>query len=230
MAPVHKVFASLIVLTCGALLAHGAETNAFRIRLAELQKPVAANPKNATALLSLGIYCHDVGGDDKHPDHKEAAKLGERYLNDLVKLQPTNAVATVYLGSVLTMRARDERFPFTQMALVKKGNMTMDKAVVMATNVPIVRLRRGIASFHMPGFMKREPLAREDFAWLWSKVSNDDSGLAVGDRQEVALRHGIYLARDRKKDEARAVFEAGIAFAPESADAAQLRKELEKLK
>jgi len=207
-----------------------AATNAFPVRLAELRKPFVASPTNGAALFRLAQYCHSIGGESEHPSHEEAAKLAEQYFKQLTTLEPTNALAFAYLGSTLTMRARDTAWPFRQLSLVKEGNRTQDHAVSMATNDPAVRLKRAICSFHQPGMLGREETARDDLAWLWKIITDQPDVLPIGDRQDVALFHGSSLQKQRKPEEAREVWATGIALAPQSAEAALMRQKLEKLK
>jgi tetratricopeptide (TPR) repeat protein len=207
-----------------------AATNAFPEKLAELRKPLEANPTNAVALFQLAQFCHSIGGDSEHPAHEEATKLAEQYFKQLTTLEPTNALAFAYLGSTLTMRARDTAWPFRQLSLVREGNQTQDRAVTLDTNSPPVRLKRAICSFHQPGFLGREQIARDDLAWLWKTITEKPDTLPVGDQQDVALFQGSSLLKQSQPDEARKVWEAGIEFAPQSPEARLIRKELEKLK
>jgi len=207
-----------------------AATNAFPARLAELRKTFEASPTNGAALFRLAQYCHSIGGEGEHPSHEEAAKLAEQYFKQLTTLEPTNALALAYLGSTLTMRARDTSWPFRQLSLVKEGNRTQDRAVGMATNDPAVRLKRAICSFHQPGLLGREQIARDDLAWLWKTITEKPDALPIGDKQDVAMFQGSSLLKQRKAEEARQVWESGIALAPQSTEAALMRKQLEKLK
>lgn len=207
-----------------------ATTNAFPVRLAELQQPVTANPTNTAALFRLAQYCHAIGGDNDHPSHEEAAKLAEQYFQQLTTLEPTNGLALAYLGSTLAMRARDTSGPFRRLGLIKEANRTQDRAVGMATNNPVVRLKRAICSFHQPGILGRETIARDDLAWLWKTITEKPDALSAGDRQDVALFYGGSLKKQKQPAEARKVWETGIAIAPDSPEAKQIRKELDQLK
>lgn len=207
-----------------------AATNAFPAKLAELRQPLEANPTNGVALFRLAQYCHAIGGDNDHPSHEEAAKLAEQYFQQLTTLEPTNALALAYLGSTLAMRARDTTWPFRRLGLIKEGNRTQDRAVALDTNSAPVRLKRAICSFHQPGFLGREQIARDDLAWLWKTITEKPDTLPPGDRQDVALFYGGSLKKQNQTAEARKAWETGIAIAPDSPEAKQIRKELDQLK
>ncbi|MBI3879031.1 MAG: hypothetical protein HY301_03090 [Verrucomicrobia bacterium] len=216
----------LLILLLAAVTVSAADKAEFGKKLAELQKPLAANPTNAAALFAVAKYCHDIGAKD----NEEAAKLAEKYFNDLLKLQPSNALATAYLGSTLTMRARDTFWPTRRLSLVKEGNRLMDRAVTLATNDLTVRMTRAMNNVHMPAWLDREALVRDDLAWLWEQVQQRPAAFVTGDKQDVAHYHGVMLFKAKQKEKAKEIWEAGLALDPNSPEAAEIRAEQKKLK
>jgi len=211
-------FGALLLLVSGN--APAAET--FKQQLAELEAKLAAEPTNTTVLFKLGDLCHDEGARD----NAKAVELAEKYFKRLLTIEPTNAFATVLLGSALTMRARDAFWPKTRLDYVKKGIKMMDAAVQLAPEDPDVRLVRAINNFHMPKFMERDEIAKADFAWLWQRVEAKPEGLKDDLKQNVALFYGRILKKQKRMKEAIEVWNKGIAFNPESDLATEIRQQL----
>lgn len=196
----------------------------FEEKLTQLQRQLATNPSNAELLFQLGDLCHDEGARD----NKKAAQLAEKYFNEFLKLQPDHPKALALLGSAFTMKARDTVWPGTRLGYVKEGNRKMDRAVDLAPDDPEVRLVRAINNYHMPKFLGRERLVKQDFAWLWRKVQAAPTNFAPEFKQEIAFHHGCLMRKDDKKREAEAILREGLAFAPRSDLAAQIHEELSK--
>ena len=216
---------SVLVLAIGSLVtASAAET--FADRLASLQSRLQSDPTNTLILFQIGDLCHDEGGNN---DGK-AVLLAEGYLKRLLAIDPDHAMARVRYGSVLTMKARDTRWPLTRLNYVKAGNREMDAAVKLAPNDAKVRLARAVNNFHMPDIMGREEIVREDLAWLWQQAQLADTTLNVGQKQRIALYYGQTLQKQNKLDEALQIWRAGLALAPKSEDAAPLNEQLKKHK
>ena len=194
--------------------------------LAELQSLLEKNPTNTVLLLRIGDLCHDEGAKD----NAKAAELADKYLKQLVTLDPTNAMGHALYGSALTMRARDTVWPLSRLSLAKAGNKEMDAAVALATNDIRVRFTRAINNIHMPKFMDRTEMAENDFAWLWQQVESDKTGQTTEMKQETAYFYGVILKRHKKNEEAAKVWKAGIEFAPESESARKMKKELDRIK
>lgn len=216
----------MLVLLLAAAAAPAADNSMFARKLAELQKPLSASPTNPAALYTLAKYCHDTGAKD----NEEAAKLAEKYFNDLLKLQPTNALAIAYLGSTLTMRARDSFWPTRQLSLVKDGIRTMDRAVALAPNDITIRMVRAMNNVHMPRWLDRETIVRDDFAWLWEQVQKQPAYFQTDDKQDIARCYGETLLKAKQKDKAKEIWQTGLNLDPKTKEAAAIRKQLDKIK
>jgi hypothetical protein len=214
----------MLVLLLAAAAAQAADSLTLDRKLTELEKAFSANPTNPAALYTLAKYCHDIGAKD----NEQAAKLAEKYFNDLLKLQPTNALATAYLGSTLTMRARDSFWPTRQLSLVKEGIRTMDRAVALAPNDITIRMVRAMNNVHMPRWLDRETIVQDDFVWLWDQVQKQPAFFPTGDKQDIALFYGETLVKAKQKDKARGIWQAGLDFDPKTKEAAAIRKRLDK--
>ena len=211
-------FGALLLLVAG----NAAAAESFEQQLAELEAKIASEPTNTTILFKLGDLCYDEGARD----NAKAVELAEKYFKQLLAIEPTNALATVLLGSALTMRARDAFWPKTRLDYVKKGIKMMDAGVQLAPEDPDVRLVRAINNFSMPKFMERDEIAKADFAWLWQKVEAKPEGLKDDLKQNAALFYGRILKKQKKTKEAMEVWNKGIAFNPESDLAREIRQQL----
>jgi len=114
-------------------------------------------------LFELGKAYHDMAGEN---EDKDAVKKAEQYLSKLLEIEPENAPAMVYYGSVLTMKARDAFFPWEKMKYMKKGFAKMDSAVVIDPDEPEVRLIRAINSASVPKMFSRLKIALLDFKYI----------------------------------------------------------------
>lgn len=181
---------------------------------------------NAATLYALGDVCHAAGvaGD------KPAVARAEAYLRQLLAMEPTNAPAVALLGSVYTLKGRDAFWPTTQLKLVREGNEFMDRAVALAPEAVNVRVTRAFNNAHMPDFLGRSEIVVADLQWLWGKVETEPALLTVQERQEVALHWGRRLKRQSRPAEARRVWEAGLALAPDSRIGQLISPELAKLR
>jgi len=213
-------FSALVI--CSLAAASAAET--YPDRLAALQNSLQFDPTNTLILFQLGDLCHDQGANND----EKAVILAEGYLKRLLAVDPDNARARVMYGSVLTMKARDTRWPLTRLSYVKAGNREMDAAVNLAPKDAQVRFSRAVNNFHMPEFMDRGAIVQEDLAWLWEQAQLADTKLDLGQKQTIALRYGQILQKKGKLDEAIKVWRAGLALAPKSQDADPLKGQLTK--
>ncbi|MBI3417928.1 MAG: hypothetical protein HY043_21765 [Verrucomicrobia bacterium] len=205
------------LLTSGALAA-----STFQQRLAEFQARLANEPTNTALIFKLADICYDEGARD----NSKAVELAEKYFQQLLTIEPRNALAQVMLGSTQTMKARDAFWPPTRLELARKGNKTMDAAVELAPQNPEVRFVRAINNFHMPKFMGREEVVRNDFAWLWQQVTTQPQPLKEELKQDVALYQGKLLWKQKQAAQAREVWNRGVAFNPDSKRARSIKEQL----
>ncbi len=212
----------LVIASLGTATA----TETFADRLAALQSRLQSDPTNTLLLFQLGDLCHDEGANND----KQAVILAEGYFKHLLAIDPNHAMARVLYGSVLTMKARDTLWPTTRLSYVKAGNRQMDAAVKTAPKDVQVRFARAVNNFHMPAIMGREEIVQEDLAWLWQQARLADTKLDVGQKQTVALYYGLTLQKKNKLDEALQIWRSGLDLAPQSEDAAALKRQLQKHK
>jgi len=220
MNGINRWLAVFVLAIRSLVTASAAET--FADQLAGLQSRLQPDPTNTLVLFQLGDLCFHEGANND----EKAVILAEGYFKQLLAIDPNHAMARVRYGSVLTMKARDARWPLKRLSYVKAGNREMDAAVKTAPTDTQVRFARAVNNFHMPDIMGREEIVQEDLAWLWQQAQLADTKLNVGQKQTIALYYGQTLQKKNKLNEAIQVWRAGLDLAPKSEDAAPLKEQL----
>lgn len=189
----------------------------------ELQVQVAHSPHDVKALLELGIAYHNEGvAGDKH-----AVEKGFACLDTVLALDPANAVALAYRGSLWTLRARDAWWPFTKKRDVEKGIDEMDKAVELAPDNVSVRLTRGINSCKLPPMFKRIGTALKDFMYLINSPAFPHFNPNL--KSTIYYWAGFAYKQDKETEKARELLRKAIDSAPDSPTAKNAGRELKDL-
>lgn len=213
-----KILAALTILFIFLLLM----TSTLYAQVEELENQLKLDPDNQELLLNLGRHYHDTAGEEEDT----ALIRAEEYLSKLLKLDPINALALVYFGSVMTMKARDAGSPWDAMDYLKSGFSRMDKAVILAPNEAEVRLIRGINSLHIPEEFQRQYLALEDFQAIENLISNSDQDWEKKFLLPYYFYFGEALAKKGKSIEAAEKWKNVCTLDPESEYASQARQRL----
>jgi tetratricopeptide (TPR) repeat protein len=189
----------------------------------DLEALVHRSPHDVNALLSLGIAYHKQGaaGDE------DAVEKGFTCLDTLLTLDPANAVALAYRGSLWTMRGRDASSPFTKMSDVENGIDEMDKAVDLAPENVAVRLTRGINSVRLPSMFNRLGTALKDFSYLLKQPSFPHLNADL--QSTIYYWTGVAYEHDNQVEKAKGLLQKAIDAAPESDSARNARQELRQL-
>jgi tetratricopeptide (TPR) repeat protein len=186
----------------------------------ELEGKLQQNLNDVETLVALGRLYHDQGANG----NEDAVDKGFIYLDKALELDPSNAVALVFRGSLWTMRGRDAWFPFTKLKHVNKGIDELDKAADLAPDNIAVRLTRGINSAQLPSMFKRLGTAQRDFSFLLADPRFPH--LDVQLQSTIYYWSGIVYKRDNQAHKAKEYLEKAISAAPESHTAKQAEKEL----
>ena len=190
-------------------------------KIDSLKTIIKNEPNNIQALTELGVQYHDLGVAG---DHK-AVEQGEEILKKVLSLDSTNAFATGYYGSILSLKARDASMPWTKIKYAKQGFEQLDKSIQMNPEDLDVRLIRAMNSYQVPKIMKRLSLAFDDFNFI-IKHKTFDSWTA-DHKAFVYLHFGKALEKDDQHVKAREFFELAIKAAPASKSAQEAKKALE---
>lgn len=216
-----KRFLGIVLgLVCGiqAGLAAGDD---FIAELAAAQARLAAQPTNCVLLLGLGKLCHNHATKEV-PDAPEAVKLADKYLGQLLKLEPRHAFGRALLGSTIVLTAKEAWLPTTKISRVRRGLVEMDAAVKAAPDDENARFTRASNNLFLPDFFDRKAIVLADFAWLQERA--EQGRFEPEFRQYVCLYHGQAQARFGARAQAEKLWRAGLAMDPKSKVADELRR------
>ena len=141
------------------------------VTLLALQGIACANEREEIAKL----YQAALGGN------REAVDPCIAKLEAAVKVDPSNQLARVYLGSSYTLRSRDLGFGPSKLQTLKQGLAEMDAAVLAAPRDPHVRLVRAMTTDALPFFAGRRQSTDDDFKWLGAAAKQTPGVLSEGD-------------------------------------------------
>ena len=177
-------------------------------------------PNNISALIALGVYYHDLGVDGD----KKAVNKGEEFFEKVLSLDSSNAFATGYYGSILSLKARDAKMPWTKIKYAKQGFEQLDKSIQMNPDDLDVRLIRAMNSYQVPKIMKRLPLSFEDFNFIIDHKTFES--WTADHKAFVYLHFGRALEKDDQDDKARECFETAAKIAPLSKSGIEAKDKL----
>lgn len=193
----------------------------------EWENQLQTDPTNKELLLKLGKAYHDLAGEN---EEKEAIKKAEVYLSKLLEIEPGNAPAIVYYGSVLTMKAREAFLPWDKMKYMKQGFAQMDSAVALDPDEPEVRLIRAINSTSVPKMFNRLKMALSDFLYIEELEKEKLAEMTNKFWLPYYFYFGLALEKDEQLQPARKKFAKVIELDSNCELANKARGQLEKMK
>lgn len=196
-------------------------------QIPQWENQLKSDPTNTELLLQLGKAYHDLAGEN---EDKAAAKKAEKYLLKLLAIEPGNAPAIVYYGSVLTMKAREAFFPWDKMKYMKKGFAKMDSAVALDPGEPEVRLIRAINSTSVPKMFHRLNMALSDFNYIEGLEQEKLDEMTNKFWLPYYFYFGLALEKDEQLEPAREKFAQVIELDSTADLANKARQQLEKIK
>ena len=196
-------------------------------QISQWEKQLEADSTNTELLLKLGKSYHDKAGSGTTSD---AVDKAEKYLSRLIELDSDNALALVYYGSTLTMKARDASMPWDKMKYMKLGFARMDRAVKIAPDNVEVRLIRGINSASVPGMFKRLKFALQDFKQIAQMDQRNLTAMTNKFWLPYFYYYGLALMKEHQDKAARENFSKVIEIDPECGLAKHAQLQLEKIK
>ena len=179
-------------------------------KIDSLQTVIKKEPNNIPALIALGVQYHDLGvaGD------KKAVDKSEEIFEKVLSRNSNNAFATGYYGSILSLKARDAKMPWTKIKYAKKGFEQLDKSIQMNPEDLQVRSIRAMNGYQVPKIMKRLPLSLEDFNYI---IEHKTFESWTSDHKAFLYLHfGKALEKDDQDEKAREYFEMAAKIAPQS--------------
>lgn len=193
-------------------------------QMEDLEARLKKAPDNPALLLAYGRACHNLAFERNEPGLIEK---GDKALSRLLVLEPKNAVAQVYLGSLKTQLANaNQDNPAAALEYLQEGFTLMDKAVLTAPDNAEIRFLRAVNSTQIPDMFGRLPVALEDFQALDGLIAKnadclpkDQQGLAYFQMGETLLKTGERAAAEK-------AFRRVVAIDPKSPNAAEALKRL----
>ena len=202
------------------------EAEDIQTQIAVFEDSLREEPENIVILLKLGILYHNLGVEGD----KKAVKRARNLFEKLLELEPQNAEALAWYGSVLTLRGRDVLFPVSKLSYVNNGIEKMDKAVELAPDNISVRMIRANNSLNLPGVFHRIEIAITDFEHLLTLREKRQEEFSKSLLAKIFL--GLGSAYEKKEDtnKARENWQKAVEVLPDSMEAEMARRLLEETK
>jgi hypothetical protein len=162
----------------------------------------------------------------------EEVRAAEVALQRWIEREPSDALARVYMGSLLTIKSSKAWIGPQKLRYLKEGVRMMDAAVEAAPDRPEVRFVRGVNSHQLPGFCGRRKTALDDFRILIEQLRDPNSraaGFSAETRQAIYYYAGLVFQRADDVSLAREVWQTGLALAEHTEIANKIREQLGKL-
>lgn len=170
------------------------------------------------------LYRRGLAGD------KKAVEQCITQLEEVLKSQPENQYARVYLGSAYTLRSRDMGFGPKKLQVLKEGVAVMDEAVAAAPSDPKIRLARALTTSALPGILGHGAASRKDFADLADLADQAPEKFEKADLQIVYYQAGVAAEKSGEKDQAIAYWRKALRHPADPVLAAKLNEALAKAK
>jgi len=164
----------------------------------QLEQMLEKNSNNTNLLLKAGMFFQQLGASGD----KKAVKKAEKIFKKLLQLEPDNAEALCWFGSVLTLKGRDAMLPFDKVRFVNSGLKKMDRAVELDSGNVSIRMIRGNTAYALPGFFKRMDTAVEDFEFLVALKESDTKSLDDASYESALYRLGTIYNKRGELDKA----------------------------
>ena len=150
------------------------------------------------------LYRRGLGGD------QAAVITCVDKLEGVLKTEPGNQLARVYLGSAYTLRSRDLGFGPKKLAALNHGIALMDEAVTATPDNPKVRLARALTTQALPFFVGRSASSRRDFEILADSAERSPAAFERGDLQIIFLNAGLAAKTNGNRARAAALFKEAL--------------------
>ncbi len=160
---------------------------------------------------------------------KEAVLEAVRMLEDMLAEEPGNELVRVYLGSALTLLARDLPPGPEKLAKLIEGGRLMDEAVAAAPEDLRVRFVRAVNHYHLPALFGKKRLARSELLVVNDGINTGAEKLEPVEEQSMRYFAGRAMADLGRKKEAVHLLRVALALAPDSALAGEISEHLERL-
>lgn len=194
------------------------DREALKLTIAEIE---TKGGQDIASLKTLGIAWHNLASLEV----KGASGRAVETLKTASKAAPGDPETLAYLGSAMTMEARDSWNVVVKVSGVNRGINLMDKAVSLSPDKVVVRMVRGNNSLRLPDFFKRKEIALKDFLHLEALAKKSPGSVDADTLAEISYRLGvIYASRGDARLSSEYMVRAAAA-APQSKWGMEARKE-----
>lgn len=205
----------LIVLAC-----HAVALRRLVLVLLLLLGSAHASPNEQKEIQAL--YRRGLAGN------KAAVEQCIEKLEGVLKAQPNNQYARVYLGSSYTLRSRDLGFGPKKLSALKRGVAVMNEAVAAAPDDPKVRLARALTTSALPAILGYPAESRKDFALLAQLADTQPEKFEEGDLQIVYYNVGLSAKAAGDPARASAFWEKALAHPSDPALTKKIEQEMQR--
>lgn len=211
---------SIIQILFVSLLNAQTSENPLETRAKMLEDSLKLAPENTRIMLALGTCYHHLAGQG----NKDMVGKAGDVLEQLIELEPTNASAHCWYGSVLTMKARDAFLPIMKVKHVNDGVKEMDKAVEldsMNVEVRLIRARNGLA---LPTMFHRAEIAVQDFEFVVALKKKVPQMFSDSQFAGILLDLGRAYQKMENEEAAKENWRKVVALVPDSELAGQAKQ------
>ena len=173
---------------------------------------------------ALKLYILAADGDEK------SVSKAESIVKKILEGSPKQFEAHAILGGVYTLKARRSFWANKKISYVKRGMEMMDKAVEGAPKNLTIRWVRGSNNIHMPKFLNRFDLAKNDLEIVWEKIMKNADDFPILRKQKTGHLFGMALYKSGEKEKADKTWKTAIEFAPDSIISKKISQTSKKLK
>ena len=193
-------------------------------QIEDLEARLNKTPDNPALLLAYGRACHNLAFER---NNSGLIEKGDKALSRLLVLEPRNATAMVYLGSLKTQLANaSQDNPAAALEYLQEGFTLMDKAVLAAPDAAEIRFLRGVNSTQIPDAFGRLPVALEDFQALDGLIAKNASCLPKDQQGMAYFYMGETLLKTGERAAAEKAFRRVVEIDPKSPFAENALKRL----
>lgn len=161
---------------------------------------------------------------------KENVEMAEIVVSKILKENPVQFEAHAILGGIYTLKARDTFWVNKKIGYAKQGIKMMDEAVAGDPSNLQIRWVRGSNNIHMPKFLKRFNIAKNDLEMIWKEIQENKDGFSIEQRQKTGHLLGMAQFKSGKKENAEKTWKSAIEMAPESSISKKILETSRKLK
>ena len=218
MKLVLTLFLSLIVFISPACASSTYPTaSEAKENIKALLSQYEKDPQNVDILRALGVSYHKTGeaGD------ADAVVKSIEFLEKAAKLKPDDNEIKAWLGSAMSMRARDVVF-WEKMNYSNKGTALMDAAISAEPDNITIRLIRGSNYLYAPSFLGKDNIVVSDLEFILKKLQGSDDKELL---QDTYYKLGLAYKKVNNTAKAKENFNLAISIDSGSEMAHRIAKE-----